>query len=146
MLTQKKGGGGPNKEVKEFIGSNYQVFGNTLVRTGLQLRVQVEIHIRGLSVWSMSQGITTTGEVSWQTGPSHWMVLKTSLHSYINRIKTPNGGLLVSFEHSGGEERTSVSSKCSQERGRPQIMGFEKGFRQLWSWIWIFKSISQHKK
>lgn len=65
----------------------------------------VEIHIRGLSVWSMSRGITTSGEVSWQTGPGHWMVLRTSLHSYINRIKTSNWGLLASFEHSGRRTR-----------------------------------------
>lgn len=73
----------------------YGVFGNTLVLTGLQLCVQVGIHIRGLSVWSMSCGITTAGKVSWQTGPGHWMVLRTSRHSYINRIKTSNWGLLA---------------------------------------------------
>ena len=61
------------------------------------LCVQVEIHIRGLSVWSMSRGVTTAGEVSWQTGPGHWRVLRTSLHSYINRIKTSNWGLFWAF-------------------------------------------------
>lgn len=102
--------GAQKKEVKGFIWVIYKVFGNTLVLTVLR----VEIHIRGLSVWSMSRRITTAGEVSWQTGPGHWMVLKTSLHSYINRIKMSNWGLLASFEHSRGRRK-----KTSMRLERP---------------------------
>lgn len=101
--------GGNKKEVKGFIGSFFAVFGNTLVLTGFRLWVHIEIHIKGLSVWSMSHGITTSGGggggVSWLTGPGHWMVLRTSLHSYINRIRTSNWGLLASFGIQEGEPK-----------------------------------------
>lgn len=134
---------GAKTEVKGFIGSFHKVFGDTLVLTGLQHWVQVEIHIRGLSVWSMSRGITTAGQVSWQTGPGHWMVLKTSRHSYINRIKTSNRGFLASFECSGKMLRRAdhpSKGKCSQ--------GGERTQGGSWSWIWILflKFVYQHKK
>lgn len=128
-MKDKKGA--KKKEVKGFIGSFHKVFGDTLVLTGLWHWVQDEIHIRGLSVWSMSRGITTAGEVSWQTGPGHWMVLKTSRHSYINRIKMSNRGLLASFEHSGKTLKRPddpSKGKCSQGGERTQTGGYDLEF------------------
>lgn len=54
-------GGATKKRWKGSLGRFFGVFGNTLVLTGFRLWVHVEIHIRGLSVWSMSHGITTSG-------------------------------------------------------------------------------------
>lgn len=77
---------GPQKRGKRVHWVADEFSRNTLVLTGIQLTLQLQIHINGLSVWSVSGRITTAAEVSGQIGPGRWMVLKTSLHSYINRI------------------------------------------------------------
>ncbi len=119
--------GGTRKKGKRVHWVIYEVFGNTLVLTVLRLWVQVEIHIRGLSVWSMSRGITTAGEVSWQTGPGQWMVLRTSLHSYINRIKPSNWGLSASFEHSGGKTKKTLMRLEHPSKGKRMVGEFKLG-------------------
>lgn len=125
-----KKGGAQKKKGKRVHWVIYEVFGNTLLLTVVRLRVQVEIHIRGLSVWSMSRGITTAGEVSWQTGPGQWMVLRTSLHSYINRIKTSNWGLSTFFsafrkENQKDFDKTWTSFKRQKDGGRTETGGFK---------------------
>lgn len=142
--VHQKGGTKRGKRVHWVI---YRVSGNTLVLAGLRLRVQLEIHIRGLRVWSMSRWITTAGEVSWQTGPGHWIVLETSLRYYINRIKMSVQGLLASFERSEGRiEKTWTSFKMFSRWWENSNWGVQRGFSQSWSWIWFFKSIIQAQK
>lgn len=99
IWAPKSGGKKRGKRVHWVI---YKAFGNTFLLARLRLRLQLEIHIRGLRVWSMSCWKTTAGEVSCQTGPGHRTVFKTSLRYLINRIKISVQGLLASFEHLGG--------------------------------------------
>lgn len=142
--VDQKGGTKRGKRVHWVI---YRVFGNTLVLAGLRIRVQLQIHIRGLRVWSMSRWITTAGEVSWRTGPGQWIVLKTSLRYYINRIKMSVQGPLASFERSGGRiEKTWTSFKMFSGWWENSDWGVQREFSQSRSWIWFFKSITRAQK
>lgn len=116
---------GGKKRGKRVHWVTYKVSGNTFLLARLRLKGQLEIHIRGLRVWSMSCWITTAGEVNCQTGPGHWVVLKTSLRYLINRIKISVQGLFWAFGREN-QRRLECPSKCFRDGGRTQTGGFKE--------------------
>lgn len=120
--------GGIKKKVKGFVGSFTRSLGRHWFWQGSGSGCRLKSTLGALSVWSMSPGIATSGEVIWQTGLGHRMVLRTSIHSYINRIKMSDWSLLASSENSGGRskkdfDKTWTDFKRQKNGGR--IGGFK---------------------